>query len=131
MHGVAAFHATQHSRARALSFSDKRGASRGRVPLYDSIIFASCWDHPGSLAVSLVRKLGIPVVVQATWFRALARMGFHVHPRDEILLARFRSKRSVFEEIRTMLGEDLHLTYVGHKKTRVAGENEAGGGEVR
>ena len=74
--------------------------------------------------MSLARKFGVPVVVQAACLRTLARVGLHVHPRDETLLARFMSKRSVFEEIRTMLGEDSHLTYVGHERTRVAGEIE-------
>jgi hypothetical protein len=72
-----------------------------------------------------MRKLGVPLAVQAACFRTLARIGIHVHPRDEALVARFRSKRRVFEEIRTMLCEDSHLTYVGHARTRVAGEVQA------
>jgi hypothetical protein len=72
--------------------------------------------------MNLFHRLGVPVPVQATWFRALAHLGIHVHPRDAELVARFHGKREIFETLRTMLYEDAHLTYVGHAKTRVAGE---------
>jgi hypothetical protein len=72
--------------------------------------------------MNLFHRLGVPVPVQAAWFRTLARLGIHVHPRDAELVARFHRLREIFESIRSMLCEDSHLTYVGHAKTRVAGE---------
>jgi len=93
--------------------------------LYDSRASVSGWDRTRFPDVNLMRRLRVPLVIQAGWFRSLARAGIHVHPRDEELVVRFRGKRSVFEEIRTMLCEDSHLTYVGHATTRVAGELEA------
>jgi hypothetical protein len=75
--------------------------------------------------VNLIRKLRVPLAVQAACYRTLARVGIHVHPRDKVLVARFHGRRGLFEEIRTMLCEDSHLTYVGHSRTRVAGEAQA------
>lgn len=60
---------------------------------------------------------------QAAWFRLLARLGIHLHPRDAELVARFHRKRGSFEQIRAMLGEDSHIGYISHVKTRVAGED--------
>jgi hypothetical protein len=75
--------------------------------------------------MNLIHRLGVPVPVQAAWFRNLARLGIHVHPRDAELVARFHGRRDLFESIRTMLSEDSHLAYVGHSKTRITGEDQA------
>ena len=75
--------------------------------------------------MSLVYRLGVPFRVQATCFRTLARLRVRVHPLDAELVARFSMKRGTFDMIRTLLCEDLHLTYVGHRYTRVAEEDRA------
>ena len=73
--------------------------------------------------MNLLRRLGIPIVLQAAWFRSLAKLGIHVHPRDVELQARFHRQREIFESIRTMLCEDKHLVYLGQTRTKVIGED--------
>ena len=73
--------------------------------------------------MELLHKLRVPVGAQAVFFRTLARLGFHLHPRDAELVGRFRSHRKAFDGIRMMLLEDSHLGYVGFEKTRLIGEN--------
>jgi len=74
--------------------------------------------------MDLFRKLGLPIAFQATWFRLLAKLGIHVHPRDRDLIARFHRQRELFESIRAMLSEDRHLVYLGHTRTKLNGEDQ-------
>jgi len=74
--------------------------------------------------MNLFRQLAVPINLQAAWFRTLAKLGIHVHPRDVELQTRFFRQRHVFESIRAMLCEDEHLVYLGYTRTKLKGEDQ-------
>jgi hypothetical protein len=61
---------------------------------------------------------------QVLAFRLLARIGFHVHPRDRDMIEHFRQHCQEFELLLEMMRDDNNLGYVGPTKIRVIGENE-------
>ncbi len=68
-------------------------------------------------------RLNFSIGIQIFLYRFLARIGVHLHTRDQEIADRFHRRRENFERIKAMLFEDSRIGYIDHNKTRIIGED--------